>query len=492
MIIKARTQPMLPGTKSGTVLLATAGTDAIPYTASMNLADGTTVDITDGVEVVEERAVTIKGVDITFYRLRGTEHWIFDRTPRKPALMLVKEIIVEEEVKGGAVGGDGEAVEAGEAGDDASLIESMKMEQQKLAEERAEIARLKAEHILAKEKAELVRVKAEAEAAAALADHARIKAEDALAVQASARRERESDQIPDAAQSSGNVAIDTLAQQIRADDGVVATAAAKEANVRTVDDDSSDAVRTASDATKESAEDDSTLVAQLQEAQRKLREQMMMSAVYCGEKEIEEKQARKQERERVKARKKKKESRQKEPARNQAQSTTITLEKSFDDFEARGMAHHESYYAQLARTLSVSLGVDASRIEIVGHASGSTIFTVVVHPGGPDDHDASAVLKTLSKRLADKDSTLCKHLPEKLIEHALLPIAETQELVTKRLQHFIASIRPASIAAFNELTTALLRATNEAGDDTGGRAGIYLFISLDRMTEYFTIFNDIN
>ena len=102
--INARTEPVLPGKdlRSGTVLNAAFETPTpscpsvmTPYKAWMDLPNGTTVDITDGVDVIEQSTKVINGVEILFCRIHGTNDWLFNRIPTKPDKVLLEEILEE-------------------------------------------------------------------------------------------------------------------------------------------------------------------------------------------------------------------------------------------------------------------------------------------------------------------------------------------------------------------------------------------------------------
>ena len=92
-----------------------------------------------------------------------------------------------------------------------------------------------------------------------------------------------------------------------------------------------------------------------------------------------------------------------------AQSSTITLSESYEDFEAKGSAHHEKYYAEMVATLAKHLNIDAARIEIAGHEKGSLKLHVVVKPGTSKGAKTVAdVKKSLETQMADKESGLRK------------------------------------------------------------------------------------
>jgi hypothetical protein len=149
------------------------------------------------------------------------------------------------------------------------------------------------------------------------------------------------------------------------------------------------------------------------------------------------------------------------------QSSTILLDKNFDDFEAEGMAHHEDYYLMLATILCTNLDLPLARLEIIGHVRGSVGFVVVAKPGSEGACTVADVKKKMAASLNEEVSPLRQALPAPFKGHERHNPAETQAFITKRLQTFIENIRPPSVAALHDLLNALLQSKDTSSTQLG-------------------------
>jgi small GTP-binding protein len=99
-----------------------------------------------------------------------------------------------------------------------------------------------------------------------------------------------------------------------------------------------------------------------------------------------------------------------------AQHSTLTLDEDFHAFMGKGDDHVDGFKADLLAKMAATLGVDVSRLEVIGMHEGSVKIGLVVKPP-PADSPADAptvaqVKANLAKQCADPDSDLrAAHLP---------------------------------------------------------------------------------